>query len=266
MTYQFIEKQVYVNELKISYLEGGIASTSEPILFLHGWGVGIEPYQEVINSLCKSYQVIAPYLPGFGKSSGSNLNWNYDNYANLIIDFLKTLNLKKVHLIGHSLGGGIAATLAASMPNIVESLILVDSTGIPVEPLPFVLVQRAIEMTAQAPQIKFPQIIQIFQGFFYNFFFKTEHTIQALLLSLEKDLKTLLPKIESPCLVLWGKNDLTTPLNAGQQFSQLIKHSQMIVVDEVYHEWIILFVEKFTSIVFDFLNEVESGKKGEKQR
>jgi len=103
VTYQFIEKQVYVNELKISYLEGGIATTSEPILFLHGWGVGIEPYQEVVDSLCGSYQVIAPYLPGFGKSSGSDLNWNYDNYANFIISFLNKLNIKKVHLIGHSL-------------------------------------------------------------------------------------------------------------------------------------------------------------------
>lgn len=265
MTYQFIEKQVYVNELKISYLEGGIATTSEPILFLHGWGVGIEPYQEVINSLCGSYQVIAPYLPGFGKSSGSDLNWNYDNYANFIISFLNKLNIKKVHLIGHSLGGGIGVTLAASMPNIIKSLILVDSTGIPVEHLPFILVPRAIEMIGQAPQIKFPQIIQVFQGFFYNFLFRTQHTIQMLVLSVEKDLKTLLPKIESPCLLIWGKNDLTTPLTAGEQFCQSIKDSQMIVVDGVYHEWSIFFVDKFTNIVFDFINKIEAGEKGENQ-
>ena len=155
-------------------------------------------------------------------------------------------------------------TLAASMPNIIKSLILVDSTGIPVEHLPFILVQRTIEMTAQAAQIQFPQIIQVFQGFFYNFLFRTEHTIQTLLLAVEKDLKKLLPKIESPCLLVWGKNDLTTPLSAGEQFCESIKDSQLIVVDGVYHEWSIFFVDKFTNIVFDFINKIEADEKGEK--
>jgi hypothetical protein len=138
VTYQFIEKQVYVNELKISYLEAGIATISEPILFLRGWGVGIEPYQEVINSF------------------------------------------------------------------------------------------------------------------------------QTLLLALKKDLKRVLPKIQSPCLIVWVKNDLTSPLNAAQQFPQLIKHSQIIVADEVSHQWSIFLVNKFTNIVFDFINKIKAGENGEK--
>jgi pimeloyl-ACP methyl ester carboxylesterase len=260
VTYQFIENQVYVNEHSICYLEGGIASTSAPILFLHGWGVGTKPYQEVLNVLCQRYKVIAPELPGFGKSSGSKLNWNYNEYAKILAAFLKTLNLKKVHVIGHSLGGGIAATIAALMPTLVQSLVLVDSTGIPVEPVPKVFLKRAIEMTAQAPQIKFPQIMQIFQAFSYNFLFRTQNTIQVLLLSLKKDLKPLLPKIESPCLLVWGAKDLTTPLSAAQEFSQCIKGSKLVVVDGVYHEWSIFFVEKITNIIFDFIEEIEAKK------
>lgn len=82
MSYQFIEKQVYVNEHSICYLEGGVASNSEPILFLHGWAVGTKPYQENLNVLCQRSKVLAPELPGFGKSSGSKLNWNYNDYTN----------------------------------------------------------------------------------------------------------------------------------------------------------------------------------------
>lgn len=260
MNYQFTKKQVYINEQKIFYLEGGTASNSEPILFLHGWGVGVQPYQEVLNVLCKRYYVIAPELPGFNSSSSDKLNWDYNDYADLISAFLQRLNIKKVHFIGHSLGGGIAATIAALMPDFVESLILVASTGIPVEPIPLVFVQRAIEMTAQAPHIKFPQIIQIFQAFSYNLFFRTYHTLQILLMSLDKDLKPILPKIESPCLLVWGKNDLTTPLKAAQEFSQLIKNSKLIVVDGAYHEWSIFFVDKFTTLVFDFLDEIAGRK------
>ncbi|MBD2776129.1 alpha/beta fold hydrolase [Iningainema tapete] len=217
MTYNFTAKQVEVNKERIFYLEGGIEKTSTPILFLHGWGVGIQPYQEVLNVLCNRYQVIAPELPGFGKSSGSVINWNYQDYAKFLIAFLHKININKVHLIGHSVGGGISATIAALMPNIVESLILVDSTGIPVEPVPLVMAQRVIEMTAQLPQIKFPQIVQVFQGFSYNLFWRTQNTIKVLLLSLEKDLKAILPEITSPCLIVWGKNDLTTPISAAQE-------------------------------------------------
>lgn len=260
LSYQFIEKQVYVNEHNIGYLEGGIETTSAPILFLHGWAVGTKPYQEILNVLCQRYKVIAPELPGFGKSSGSKSNWNYNNYTNLLIAFLKELNIQKIHLMGHSLGGGIAATLAASTPTLVQSLILVDSTGIPVDPIPKVFFQRVIEMTAQAPQVKFPQIIQIIQAFSYNLFFRTKNTVQALFLALKKDLKPLLPKIESPCMLVWGANDLTTPLPAAQEFSRLIKGSKLVVVEGVYHEWSLYSVEKFTNIVFDFINEIEARK------
>lgn len=254
MSYQFIEKQVDVNGYNICYLEGGI-SRSEPILFLHGWGVGTEPYQEVINVLCHRYKVIAPNLPGFNKSEGENLNWNYDRYANFLLAFLRKLQINQFHFIGHSLGGGIGATLAATVPDMVSSLILVDSTGIPVDPIPKVFFQRGIEMTAQTPQIRYPQIRQVFQGFAYNLFFKTQNTIDILLLSLTKDLKPLLPQIESPCLIIWGAKDMTTPLVAGQKLNRLIKNSKLVVVEEGYHEWCIFFVDKFTKIVFNFLDE-----------
>lgn len=260
MSYQLVEKQVDVNEHSIYYLEGGTASDSEPILFVHGWSVSTKPYQEILNVLSQRYKVIAPTLPGFGKSSGSNLNWDYNDYADFLLSFMKKLNINKIHLIGQSLGGGISVTLAALMPSLVRSLILVDSTGIPVAPVPKVFFQRLIEMTAQTPQIKFPQFIQMFQGFLYSLFFKPQNTIQTLWLALEKDLKPLLPKIESPCLLAWGANDRTTPLSAAQEFSQRIKGSKLVVVNGVYHEWSIYFVQKFTNIVFDFIDEIEATK------
>lgn len=260
VSYRFIKKQIYVNECSVFYLEGGTASSLDPILFVHGWGVATVPYQEVINILCQRYRVIAPDLPGLGNSNSNQVTWDYNNYANFLISFVKILNLKKVHLIGHSLGGGIIATFAALIPSIVSSLILVDSTGIPIDPIPKVFFQRLVEMTLQTPQIKIPQINQVFQGFLYNSCFKTQTTIQLLGLALAKDLKQLLPQIESPCLIVWGAKDMTTPLAAGKKFNQLIKGSKLVVVEEGYHEWIIFFADKLVKIVFDFLDEIEAIK------
>jgi pimeloyl-ACP methyl ester carboxylesterase len=260
MYYQLVKKQVHLNQQNIYYLQGGMQLNTETILFLHGWGVGIQPYQEILNILCNRYRVIAPELPDFNQSIGTELNWQYTDYAEIIRNFLKALNIERVHIIGHSLGGGIAATIAALMPDLVKSIVLVDSTGIPVEPVPFVLIQRAVEMTAQTPQMKFPQIIQIFQAFSYNLFFKTYNTFQVLLMSLTQDIKPLLRKIQVPCLLLWGTNDLTTPIKAAKEFSKLIPGSRLIVVDGVYHEWSIFFVDKFTNTVFDFIDELTARK------
>ncbi len=265
MVYQLIEKQIEINGYRISYVCRGIPSTSTPILLLHGWGVGLEPYYEVINSLSQYHSIIAPYLPGFGKSSNIELDWNYNTYAQHIIQLIERLNIPKVHIIGHSLGGGIAASIAATAPHLIDSVILVGSTGIPVESLPLVLPKRAIEMTAQFSQIKFPQIIQIFQGFSYNLFFRASTVIYTLLLALQADIEPLLSKIEAPCLLLWGTNDMTIPINIAQQFLDKVKNSRLITIDGVYHEWNILFVDKFTKLVVDFIGEVELQPHGDSQ-
>ncbi len=257
MKYQLAEKHIDVNEHHIRYLQGGVVSSAKPIVFIHGWAVGTEPYQEALTSLCQHYQVIAPELPGFG-TSGSRADWDYNKYANFLIAFLAKLNIKKSHLVGHSLGGGIAATLAALMPNLVASLVLAGSTGIPVDPIPKVLFQRAIELTVGVPQMRLPQVVQMLQSLLYNICFRTQNTIQTLFVALEKDIKPLLPRIVSPCLLVWGADDLTTPLIAGQGFAQQIRGSEMVVVEGAYHEWNVFRVEQFSAIVLDFINRIEA--------
>ena len=252
-----IKKEVDLGNCSITYLEGGITSNA-PILFIHGWGVDLEPYLKSLNILSGRYQVIAPYLPGLGKSTAPEFVEDYSDYAQVLIAFLNKLNLKKVHLVGHSLGGAIAIALAALMPSIVRSLIVVDSTGIPLGSVPEVLLRRAIEMPAQMGQMKIPPVLAIFQSLFYNSLFHPQRVLQMGLLAIDKDISPLLPKIESPCLILWGGNDLLTPVSFAQKFSEGIKGSKLIVVEGVYHEWNLFFPEKFTAIVSDFIEEVEA--------
>lgn len=254
---KFIEKQVNLEDCTIVYLEAGIASGSEPIFFIHGWAVAIEPYQESLNILSQRYHVIAPYLPGLGKSTAPRYVRDYSDYAELLSDFINTLNLKKVHIIGHSLGGAIGIALAAFRPSIVRSLIAVDSTGIPIGSVPEVLLRRAIEMPAQMGQMKLDAVAAIFQGLLYNSLFNPQKVIQTALLAIEKDIRPLLPKIDSPCLILWGANDLLTPVTSAHKLSQGIKGSKVVIVDGVYHEWNLFFPEKFTGIVCDFIDEIQ---------
>lgn len=255
---QLDDYHVDLKDCSIFYTQGGSQSDSTPILFLHGWGISAEPYHEILKLLAQQHPVLAPDLPSFARSSYPKLIPDYDSYAKLLLSFLDTLNLQQVHLVGHSLGGGIAITLSALVPSRVRSLVLVDSTGIPSVSIPEIVPRRAIEMTAQLllPRLKL-KLVDIPKVFSYNLLFNTGNVIQALLLSLQVDLKHLLPKIKAPCLLLWSEKDLTTPLTAAQEMAARIPDSRLTTVEEGFHEWGLWYPEKFTSIMLDFIHRVE---------
>lgn len=254
--------QVDLKDCSIFYWQGGpksdAAPNSTPIVFLHGWGISAEPYREVLSLLAQQHSVLAPDLPSFARSSYADLISDYDSYAKFLLAFLDALHLQQVHLVGHSLGGGIAITLAALAPSRVSSLMLVDSTGLPEVSLLEVIPRRAFEMTAQflLPRLQL-KLVDIPRVFTHNLLFNTGNVIQALLLSLEVDLKHLLPKIQAPCLLLWSEKDLTTPLSAAQKMAASIPNSTLTTVEEGFHEWGLWYPEKFTAILLDFVRQVE---------
>jgi len=255
---QLENHRVDLEDCSIFYTQGGIRSDSTPILFLHGWGISTEPYQEILQLLAQQHPVLAPDLPSFARSSYTKLIPDYDSYAKFLVSFLDALNLQQVHLVGHSLGGGIAITLSTLVPDRVRSLVLVDSTGIPSVSIPEAVPRRAIEMTAQLllPRLKL-KLVDIPQVFSYNLLFNTGNVIQALLLSLQADLKHLLPRVKAPCLLLWSDKDLIVPLTAAQEMAAKIPDARLTTVEEGCHEWGLWYPEKFTSILLDFIHQVE---------
>jgi pimeloyl-ACP methyl ester carboxylesterase len=259
---QLVNFRSDLNYCSIFYRQGGLKSNSPPIVFLHGWGISTEPYQELLKLLADRHTSIAPDLPSFARSSYSKLIPDYESYAKFLLAFLDALNLQQIHLVGHSFGGGIAIALAALAPDKVSSIVLLDSTGIPAESLLGVVPRRAIEMTAQLflPKLKL-KLVDIPQVFSYNLLFNTGNLIQTLLLSLRADLKPLLPKIKAPCLLLWSEKDLTVPLTAAREMAATIPDSQLVTVEEGCHEWGLWYPEKLTSIMLDFIDRVERTEK-----
>lgn len=252
------DRHVHLPECRIFYQQGGLGISNTPILFLHGWGISTAPYHEILERLSRHHTVIAPDLPSFARSPYPQLISTYDQYAELILSFLAALNLRQVHLVGHSLGGGISITLAALAPERVKSVTLVDSTGIPSVSFPEIAIVRAIEMVAQIslPKLKL-QLVDIPQVFSHNLLFNTGNVVQALIISLEADLRHLLPHIQAPCQLLWSEKDLTTPLTDAQEMWRLIPNSTLTTVDVGWHEWGLWHPERFAAEVLNFVRQVE---------
>ena len=254
------EKQIDLAEYRTTYLEGGEASNSDPILFLHGWTTSTAPYRESLNFLCQRYRVLAPDLPGFGNCAYPKCAADSASYVNCIISFLEALNIQKAHVIGHSGGGSVAIALATTKPELVSSLIISDSTGIPLGSLPKVALGRAIDMVGQTPKVKLMPMVRFYRALLHNWVFNTQNMIQCTRLALTEDLRPLLSQVKSPTLILWGGSDRFIPLKLAYEFSQGIPDAQMLIAQGEHHEWVMFRPEIFVPIIFDFLSKVEEGK------
>ncbi|HEY9735813.1 MAG TPA: alpha/beta hydrolase [Trichocoleus sp.] len=250
--------QVNLPQFSIFYQKGGTQSSETPILFLHGWGISTEPYQEILELLAEHHAVLAPDLPSFARSSYSGLIPDYEGYAEFLHSFLKALNIEQVHVAGHSFGGGLAITMAALYPQRVRSIMLIGGTGVPTVSLPEIALRRAAEMTLQTflPRLDL-KFIHIPRVFTHNLLFNTGNVLQVLLLSLYGDLRRLLPKVQAPALLLWSDKDLTIPLDRAQEMAAMLPHATLKTVEEGCHEWGLWYADKLTKMLLDFVAEAD---------
>jgi len=124
-----VEKHsVQVGDTKWVYYEGGQGPT---LLMLHGFAASKEVWLKHMELLTPHFHVIAPDLPGWGESSRvDGASYNIDAQVSRLQGFVDALNLPKVVLIGHSMGGAIAGVFAAEHPEHVAELALLDSFGL----------------------------------------------------------------------------------------------------------------------------------------
>ncbi len=99
----------------------------EPVLLLHGLGSSTQDWELQIAAFAERYRVIAVDLRGHGRSDKPRGPYSIPLFAADIASFLQALKISSVHLIGISLGGMIAFQLALNAPELIKSLIIVNS-------------------------------------------------------------------------------------------------------------------------------------------
>lgn len=107
--------------------------TGAPIIFLHGTWTDSSQWVKVMEILSREFHCFAPDLLGFGESEFPNIHYSVNLQVELINEFLDALKLERVYLVGHSLGGWIAATHALKYPERVSKLILISPEGVGIE-------------------------------------------------------------------------------------------------------------------------------------
>lgn len=107
-----------------------MAGSGPALLLLHGIGDSSEGWEPLIAALAREHTVIAPDLLGHGESDKPRADYSVAAYANGMRDLLDVLEIDHATVVGHSLGGGVAAQFAYQYPERCDRLVLVASGGV----------------------------------------------------------------------------------------------------------------------------------------
>ncbi len=278
MKYNDQVKKVILPEsgYEIAYTDEG--SGTQTILFIHGLGSYLQAWTRNVEILRSDYRCISIDLPGYGKSSKQPHSGQMTFYAGIVNELLQQLDIEKVILAGHSMGGQISVTTALLYPQLVEGLILVDPAGF--EPFHEGQKQWFREvMTLEMVKLTTPEAIQnnLATNFYrlpddaefmitdrismrsaYDFEAYCYTVVQSVSGMVNEPVREYLKDIDKPTLIFFGENDNLIPnryLNPGKtvdvakEGAALIPGSKLIMVPKCGHFMMFEKPEVFNSEV-----------------
>lgn len=230
---------------KIRLLRDGPATgvdSAEPLVFLHGAG-GHTGWMGFLDELARDYAVYAPEHPGFGQSDDPPWLDTVGDLAFFYLDLLDTLGLDRVHLVGTSLGGWIAAELAVRNQTRLASLTLVcavgipDTEGKPVDDL-FRLSTEENLRRFYADQERAARRLGDMANVDMNLVAKNRATVQRIAYRPRyhnPDLAKWLRRITVPTLLVWGDKDGLVPVRFGEAYRTAIPGARLVVLENAGH-------------------------------
>jgi pimeloyl-ACP methyl ester carboxylesterase len=274
----------YVNGSNIRYAQYCGENNSKQddkvhhVLFIHGIGSSLIAWRDIPEALSnistmkdEHFHTIAVDLIGFGGSDKpQTANYTIKGFSKFIVDFIREEEIgiksnEKITLVGHSLGGYIATEVAIENKDLIEKLVLIDSSGMLTQPTP--LLQQYHDV-AMVPEPEFEKVKKVFEQMYANplllhplvvdIFIRTikEQGAKRAFKTAFDDSTTRLIELERlkqikdiPCLLIWGRKDSLIPLDYSNGFKEVFSNAEFKIIEDAGHA---PFVEK-TALVYEKL-------------
>ena len=260
MAVDFTEETVSVGGCDLQLFKGG---AGDPLLVLHGAGGNRGPLGYA-QALAEHYTVYLPSHPGFGKSGRPDWIESVRDLALFYTWFQEEQGLEGARCIGFSMGGWMAAEMAATRRHAFSKMMLVGAAGI--KPRQGEIADIFIITPAQVAELSFHDPAQAPE---YDEIYGGTPTPEQVAQS-ERDremavrvcwkpymhdprLPLLLERVTIPTRVLWGRQDKLVPVECGEQYQQAIKGSDLVVLDGCGHSPQIEKPQEFVTAALEFL-------------
>ena len=277
-------RYVTIHGYRRAYVKAG---SGPALLLIHGIGDSSDTWRPVVEPLAEHYTVIAPDLLGHGRSEKPRADYSVAGFANGMRDLLSVLEVDRATVVGHSLGGGVAAQFAYQFPDRCERLVLVGSGGVgrTVSPLLRVAAVPGIEILmpiprpasrSASPAVWAPTCLRLFD----TALGRDAEEILAVFDALPNTearmaiLRTLRSSVDwngqvitmvdraylaegIPTLVVWGRRDAIIPLGHGRLIHAVMPGSELEIFDEAGHFPHHTDPARFVRVLRDFIERSE---------
>ncbi|HET9222023.1 MAG TPA: alpha/beta hydrolase [Roseiflexaceae bacterium] len=213
-------RRVQVGTATLSYQ---VAGAGPPLVLLHGLAGSGRWWQRNIAHLAQRFRVYVLDLIGFGASRGSH-PLIFDEVAGYMVAWMDQLGIRSASIVGHSMGGLIAADLAANAPDRIERLVLVDAAA-------FLIEQRYVYHFQGLLRELFQVQVDFFTMLVADAYRAGPFTLlNAINQLLNTDFSAKLSQVQAPTLLVWGEHDAIVPLEIGKRLCRHLPADNKLVV------------------------------------
>ena len=236
-----VSRQLRLQAGPLYYCESGIGT---PVVMIHGVGGSSRWWFSLFPSLNSSdFRAVAPDLPGFGGSPGPALPLK--QAARAVLQLADHLKIDRFHLCGHSMGGAVAAHIAADHAARVRRLALIDSAGIPAFYTPRML-GRLLQPWSWCPLHFYPTLVgDVIRAGPFNLARASRYISRS-------DLRPTLRRITIPTLVIWGSKDRLIPLKDGERLAAELPQTRLETLDDARHLPMVSHPSKVGELLISF--------------
>jgi pimeloyl-ACP methyl ester carboxylesterase len=237
-------KTIETRHAPVRYLEGG---EGPPLVFLHSAG-GVMPDDPLLAVLARTHHVFAPFLPGYGETEECGSLRDMLDFTLHTFDVVAALGLTDPILVGHSLGGMIAAEMAAVAPNDVSRLALIAPAGLWLadHPMPDLFTLMPYELPAYLFHDPQAGAAMMTAGLRLDDpeFLKTYLIRNARQLGMagkllfpipERGLSERLYRVKARTVLIWGESDRLVPPVYAPAWQAALPGSRLVAIPEAGH-------------------------------
>jgi pimeloyl-ACP methyl ester carboxylesterase/membrane protein DedA with SNARE-associated domain len=200
------------------------------VLYLHGSPGSANDAADLAAALSADFRVIAPDLPGFGESTAWIPDYSISAHARYVLALMDALRIPRAHLVAHSMGSGVAFHVARLAPDRVETIVSYAGIGVQEEEgSGDYHLEHLKYAVGYALVVAVPEAVPHF-GLLGPRAWR-HATIRNFWDTDQRPLRALLETLETPLLLVHGREDPLVPLRAAEEHHRIVEHSELVILD-----------------------------------
>ena len=250
--------------LSARFLQEG---SGEPLIYLHG-AVASKGWNPFLELMAREYTVYAPLQPGFEEAEGLDSLDDVVDLALYYLDFLDELEIGPANVVGHFLGGMLAAEMAALCPHYFKALVLASPAGFWLDDAPvadiFVMSDEQFRANMWSDS-RSPSALAAMPDKPSQEESSRRQLERAIDLAAagkflwpipDRGLARRIHRVKAPVLLAWGSDDRIVPPVYAEEFSSRLENSKSVVIPGCGHLPMLEQPEEFSRIVGEFFRDL----------